>query len=285
VICLVGPTGVGKTTTVAKLAATCKLRHARRVGLITSDTYRIAAVEQLRTYAGIIGLPAPGCEVKLVPHEGKLEMRARGPNITPGYVREPELTAAAFDADGWYYTGDAGRLADPTDPRKGIVFDGRIAEDFKLTSGTWVNVGALRVAVLSAGAPLIQDLVVAGEGQAEIGLLIFPSLPGCRALAGEAARLDALVVDTTVRARLLAALERHNAEHAGSSRRIGRALLLVDPPALDAGEITDKGYINQRAVLRQRAALVARLYAEPPGDDVLVLAAPTAGPRASSERP
>jgi len=233
--------------------------------LITTVHFPIA-------HAGIIGLPAPGCEVKLVPREGKLELRARGPNITPGYVREPELSAAAFDADGWFLTGDAGRLADPADPRKGIVFDGRIAEDFKLTSGTWVNVGALRVAVLTAGAPLIQDLVVAGEGQAEIGLLIFPSLPGCRALAGEAAGPDALIADPELRARLVAALERHNAEHNASSRRIGRALLLAEPPALDAGEITDKGYVNQRAVLRRRAALVARLYAEPPGDEVLVLA-------------
>ncbi|MBA3547931.1 MAG: feruloyl-CoA synthase, partial [Nannocystis sp.] len=222
-------------------------------------------------HAGIIGLPAPGCEVKLVPREGKLEMRARGPNITPGYVREPELSIAAFDEDGWYITGDAGRLADPCDPRKGIVFDGRIAEDFKLTSGTWVNVGAVRIAALATGCSAIQDLVVAGEGQAEIGVLVFPSLPGCHALTGRPAALDVLVADAVVRAEVIAALESYNTEHAGSSRRIGRALLLVDPPALDAGEITDKGYINQRAVLRQRAALVAKLYAEPPSDDVLVL--------------
>lgn len=232
--------------------------------LITTVHFPIA-------HAGIIGLPAPGCEVKLVPREGKLEMRARGPNITPGYVREPELSAAAFDEHGWYYTGDAGRLADPADPRKGIVFDGRIAEDFKLTSGTWVNVGAVRIAALAVGGSAIQDLVVAGEGQVEIGVLVFPSLPGCRALAGSTAGLEPLVADQSVRAHIIAALERYNVEHAGSSRRIGRALLLVDPPALDAGEITDKGYINQRAVLRQRAALVARLYAEPAADDVLVL--------------
>ncbi len=232
--------------------------------LITTVHFPIA-------HAGIIGLPAPGCEVKLVPREGKLEMRARGPNITPGYVREPELTAAAFDEHGWYYTGDAGRLADPADPRKGIVFDGRIAEDFKLTSGTWVNVGAVRIAALAVGGSAIQDLVVAGEGQVEVGVLVFPSLPGCRALAGSTAGLDTLVAEDSVRAHIKAALERYNVEHAGSSRRIGRALLLALPPALDAGEITDKGYINQRAVLRQRAALVARLYAEPAADDVLVL--------------
>jgi feruloyl-CoA synthase len=231
--------------------------------LITTVHFPIA-------HAGIIGLPAPGCEVKLVPHEGKLEMRARGPNIMPGYVREPEQTAAAFDEHGWYRTGDAGRLADPADPRKGIVFDGRVAEDFKLTSGTWVNVGVLRLAVLAAGAATMQDAVVAGEGQAEIGLLVFPSPGGCSALAPDCEGLDALVHDPRVRAAVLAALERHNAEQDGSSRRIGRCLLLSDPPALDAGEITDKGYINQRAVLRRRADAVARLYAEPPDPAVLV---------------
>jgi feruloyl-CoA synthase len=232
--------------------------------LITTVHFPIA-------HAGIIGLPAPGCEVKLVPIEGKLEMRARGPNITPGYVREPALSEAAFDADGWYRTGDAGRLADPADPRKGIVFDGRVAEDFKLTSGTWVNVGALRIAVLAAGGSTMQDAVVAGEGQAEVGLLVFPSLLACRALAPDLTELAQLTADPRVRAEVLAALERYNAEHAVSSRRVGRALLLVDPPALDAGEITDKGYINQRAVLTRRAELVALLYADPPGDAVLVL--------------
>jgi len=233
--------------------------------LITTVHFQIA-------HAGIIGLPAPGCEVKLVPHEGKLEMRARGPNITPGYVREPALSEAAFDADGWYCTGDAGRLADPADPRKGIVFDGRVAEDFKLTSGTWVNVGAVRVAALAAGSPVLQDAVVAGEGQAQIGLLVFPSFAGCRALAPEVTELEALVHDPRVRDHVVAALERHNTEHSVSSRRIGRVLLLIEPPALDAGEITDKGYINQRAVLRRRADAVAMLYVDPPGPDVLVLA-------------
>ena len=252
-------------------------RQARSAPLFMASAWGATETAPLNTtvhfpidHAGIIGLPAPGCEVKLVPREGTLEMRARGPNITPGYVREPELTIAAFDEDGWYYTGDAGRLADPCDPRKGIVFDGRIAEDFKLTSGTWVNVGAVRIAALATGSAAIQDLVVAGEGQPEVGVLVFPSLPGCRALTGTSAGLDVLVADAAVRAEIVAALERYNAEHAGSSRKIGRALLLVDPPALDAGEITDKGYINQRAVLRQRALFVTRLYAEPPEDDVLV---------------
>ena len=222
-------------------------------------------------HAGIIGLPAPGCEVKLVPAEGKLEMRARGPNITPGYVQEPEQSAAAFDEEGWYRTGDAGRLADPADPRKGIVFDGRVAEDFKLTSGTWVNVGVLRVAALAAAGAVMQDAVVAGEGQVEVGLLVFPNLAECRALAPELSEVAALLADPRVRTAVQAGLSRHNREHAVSSRRVARALLLGEPPALDAGEITDKGYINQRAVLTRRASEVARLYAEPRDAAVIVV--------------
>lgn len=223
-------------------------------------------------HAGIIGLPAPGCELKLVPREGKLEMRVRGPNITPGYVQQPTQTRAAFDADGFYRTGDAGRLADPTDPRKGVVFDGRVAEDFKLTSGTWVNVGAVRVAAIAAASPVLQDAVVAGEGQAEVGLLGFPSLAGCRALAGlPEASLEVLLANATVVERLAAGLAAHNAESGSSSRCIARVLLLAEPPALDAGEITDKGYINQRAVLTRRADAVTRLYATPVDPSVVVI--------------
>lgn len=215
------------------------------------------------SHAGIIGLPAPGCELKLVPREGKLEMRVRGPNVTPGYVQQPEQTRAAFDDDGWFRTGDAGRLADPADPRKGIVFDGRVAEDFKLTSGTWVNVGAVRVAAIAASSPVLQDAVVAGEGQAEIGLLGFPSLAGCRALAGlPDASLAELVTLPEIREAIVRGLAALNAEAGSSSRCVARVLLLIEPPALDAGEITDKGYINQRAVLARRADDVARLYTE-----------------------
>lgn len=233
--------------------------------LVTTVHYKIE-------HAGIIGLPAPGCELKLVPREGKLEMRVRGPNITPGYVQQPEQTRAAFDTDGFYKTGDAGRLADPLDPRKGIVFDGRVAEDFKLTSGTWVNVGAVRVAAIAAGSPVLQDAVVAGEGQADIGLLGFPNLAGCRALAGlPEATLEELIALPEIRGRLAAGLAAYNAEAGSSSRSVARVLLLTEPPALDAGEITDKGYINQRAVLTRRAGEVGRLYAEPEDPAVLVL--------------
>lgn len=222
-------------------------------------------------HAGIIGLPAPGCVLKLVPREGKLEMRVKGPNVTPGYHRQPELTAAAFDAEGFYCIGDAGRLADPTDPRRGVVFDGRVAEDFKLTSGTWVHVGALRVAAIAAAAPIVQDAVVAGEGRDVVGLLVFLNPDGCRTIAPDVPA-DSFADDPRILAHLQATLAAHNARAGASSRRIGRALILREPPAIDAGEITDKGYINQRAVLRRRAADVARLHAEPPPAGVLAFA-------------
>ena len=225
--------------------------------------------------AGNIGLPLPGCEIKLAPAEGRLELRVRGPNITPGYWKRPDLTAAAFDAEGWYKSGDAGRLADPGDPAKGLVFDGRIGENFKLLSGTWVNVGALRVAAIAAGAPVIEDAVVTGHDGDEIGLLVFPSLAGCRRLCPHLpgdAPLAALIAEAAVRRALTEGLARHNAATLGSSQRIGRVLLLEEPPSIDRGEITDKGYVNQRAVLTRRADRVRELHAATPGPTVIAIA-------------
>jgi feruloyl-CoA synthase len=224
--------------------------------------------------AGNIGLPAPGCEIKLVPEGDKIEIRVRGPNVTPGYWRRPDLTRAAFDAEGFYCPGDAVRLADPADPVRGIVFDGRLGENFKLTSGTWVTVGALRVAVIAAGAPVIEDAVVTGHDRDEIGLLVFPSLAGCRALCPHLpadAPLAALIAERAARDALAAGLVRYNTGAGGSSHRIARALLLDRPPSIDKGEITDKGYLNQRAVLTNRADLVERLHAAAPAPDVICL--------------
>ncbi len=230
--------------------------------------------------AGVIGLPAPGCELYLVPKSGKLELRVGGPGVTPGYLDMPEATAAAFDERGAYITGDAGKLADPEHPARGVVFDGRLAEDFKLTSGTWVNAGKLRLAVIAASGGVAQDAVVVGEGRDAVGLLVFPGLAACRALVAAAAgddsaaalELPALIRDARVRAALTRGLSAYNAQNSSSSRRVARALLLEEPPRIDAGEITDKGYINQRAVIERRARLVDRLYAEPPAPDVLALA-------------
>ena len=214
--------------------------------------------------AGVIGIPAPGSEIKMIPNAGKLEMRVRGPNVTPGYYKRDDLTREAFDEDGFYKIGDAGRLADPDDPAKGILFDGRVAEDFKLLTGSWVSTGTLRVAAIAAGAPIIQDAVVAGHDRDEVGLLVFPSPVGAAKVAGldPGTPLPEIVANQEVREALRTGLTAYNAENPGSSARIGRALLLKEPPNIDANEITDKGYINQRAVLERRTRLVETLYSD-----------------------
>ena len=200
---------------------------------------------------GVIGLPVAGCELKLVPAAGKLEVRVKGVNVTPGYFRRDDLTRAAFDEEGFYRIGDAVKLADPADASKGLVFDGRVAEDFKLTTGTWVNVGTVRVKLIAAADPLIQDAVITGHDRDEVGALVFLT-PAARALSPD-----------ELRARLAAALGKLAAE-GGSSTHPARLLVADEPPSIDANEITDKGYMNQRAVLERRAALVARLYSADP---------------------
>jgi feruloyl-CoA synthase len=197
--------------------------------------------------AGVIGLPVAGCELKLVPSAGKLEVRVRGPNVTPGYYQRSDLTRAAFDDEGFYRIGDAVKLADPADPAKGIVFDGRVAEDFKLSTGTWVHAGAVRVKLIAAADPLIQDAVITGHDRAEVGALVFLS-PGTKDMSHAA-----------VTSRLSGVLRKLAAE-GGSSMHPTRLLVMAEPPSIDANEITDKGYMNQRAVLERRAALVEKLY-------------------------
>ena len=222
--------------------------------------------------AGVVGLPMPGCEIKMVPNAGKYELRVRGENVTPGYWKRDDLTQRAFDEEGFYKTGDAGRFLDENDPVKGLVFDGRVAEDFKLSSGTWVRVGELRIKAIGALEPVAQDIVVTGHDRDEVGLLIFASL-GCRALAGlpADAQLAQALSQPAVCDRVRAGL-RKLAESGGSSTYATRALLLEEPPSIDAGEITDKGYINQNAVLKRRAELVEKLYADPPAPEVIVFA-------------
>jgi feruloyl-CoA synthase len=201
--------------------------------------------------AGVIGLPVAGCELKLVPAAGKLEVRVRGPHVTPGYYKRPELTQAAFDEEGFYRIGDAVKFADANDPAKGIVFDGRVAEDFKLGTGTWVHVGALRVKLIAAGDPIIQDAVITGHDRNEIGALVFLS-PAARGM--------------DVEEKLIQILESFKDEP--SSTRITRLMVMAEPPSIDANEITDKGYMNQRAVLERRVALVEKLYS---GKDSVVI--------------
>jgi len=216
--------------------------------------------------SGYVGLPVPGVELKLAPVDGKLEARLRGPAITPGYWRDPEANAKAFDEEGYYRLGDALQWIDEADPDKGFRFDGRIAEDFKLSTGTWVSVGPLRARTIAHFAPYFRDVAIAGENRDDIAILAFPDFDALAALcAHRAAAGDpaALIADPNIRreiARLLASLA---AEATGSSTRIARAILLETPPSLDKGEVTDKGSINQRAVLKHRADLVSELYVKP----------------------
>jgi len=223
--------------------------------LVTNVHYRIDR-------AGIIGLPVPGCEVKLVPTMDKLAVRIRGDNITPGYWKDEANTREAFDEEGYYKIGDAVRFADPDQPEWGLVFDGRLDENFKLPSGTWVDVGSLRLKVIEACAPVIQDAVITGHDRDTVGVLIFPSHDGCRAVSGESGEssLQSLLSHPKVHAHICAGLAEHNANNPGGSTRVHHALLMEEPPSMDAGEITDKGYINQAKVLERRAELVERLY-------------------------
>jgi feruloyl-CoA synthase len=238
----------------------------------TAPTCTFAVGTDVR--AGDIGLPVPGVQVKLVPTDGKLEIRFKGPNVMPGYWRMPAETAAAFDEEGFYCTGDAVRLRDGQDPANGLVFDGRIAEDFKLSSGTFVSVGPLRTKAILAGHPLVQDVVVAGLNRDDIRLLVFPRLDDARRLAasaglGAAATPAQVLGSLPVRAFFQSWLDTLHAQGTGSSSRPTAMLLMAEPPSLDQGEVTDKGSINLRLVLQLRAALVERLFDDALAADVI----------------
>ena len=220
--------------------------------------------------SGNIGLPAPGVTLKLVPNGDKTEVRVRGPSVMSGYLEEPALSADAFDDEGFYKMGDAVRFADPSNPKLGLVFDGRVAEDFKLASGTWVSVSHVRTGLVGLAGGVLADVVVCGQDRDELAILAWPSVAGGRALAGDRP-LGELARSAEVRERVVAILRDWNAHHPSTSTRIARALLLETPPSIDAGEITDKGYTNQRATLTRRADDVARLYA--PERDPAVLEA------------
>jgi feruloyl-CoA synthase len=223
--------------------------------------------------AGYVGLPAPGCEVKLVPVAGKLEARFRGPHVMAGYWRMDAAGAAeAFDEEGYYRSGDALKFVDPHKPELGLMFDGRIAEDFKLSSGTFVSVGPMRARVISEGAPYVQDVVVTGMNRDDVGALVFPRLDDCRRLADLPASASAgeIVSAPAVRAFFTSLIARLNRESTGGATTIARLRLLDVAPSLDLGEITDKGSINQRAVLTHRAELVDAMHG-PRGSDPLVI--------------
>jgi feruloyl-CoA synthase len=245
------------------------------LGATESSPYAISTGSD-GALSGRIGLPVPGVEVKLSPVGSKLEARLRGPNITPGFFRQPELTAASFDEEGFYKLGDAVRWVDETDPALGLVFDGRINEDFKLSTGTWVSVGPLRVKFLQHFGGLAQDVVIAAPDRAGITALVFPAFDACAALAPDlpaGATPDQVASHPAVRAKMSALLEDFARHQSGSATTVARMILLTTRPSLDAREITDKGSLNQKAVLTNRAALVDDLYTDPPPAHVIACAA------------
>jgi feruloyl-CoA synthase len=223
--------------------------------------------------SGHVGLPVPGNDAKLVPNNGKLEVRARGPNVTPGYWRQPELSKAAFDEEGFYKFGDALKPADPRDFHAGFDFDGRIAEDFKLASGTWVSVGPLRARFIAACAPLVRDVVIAGLNRDEISAIVVLDLDGCRLINATLPFDDiaATAADRLIRDAFRERFAKFLATSTGSSTRITRAILLDGPLSIDRGEVTDKGSINQRAVLEHRSQLIEILYSPTPPAHVITL--------------
>jgi feruloyl-CoA synthase len=224
--------------------------------------------------SGVIGIPVPGTILKLVPNAGKLEVRVKGPNVFPGYWKNPEATAKAFDADGFYRIGDAMKFVDPSRPELGLLFDGRVSEDFKLLTGTWVHVGAIRVAGIDALKPVAQDIVVTGHDRNTVGFLVFPNLPECRRLCSDLpadAAVEEVLAHPAVRTCVAQGLRTMRANGSGSSMFASNALLMAEPPSAEAGEITDKGYLNQRLVLNRRAHLVNALYAEQPDQTVIQL--------------
>jgi len=277
----------------ARLRAIAAARSERPVPLTsswgTTETAPAATSAHFRDPpSGCIGVPLPGVEVKLAPVADRLEIRVRGPNVTPGYFRQPQHTEAAFDEEGFYRSGDAVSLIDPHDPNRGLRFEGRIAEDFKLLTGTWVCAGALRLALLSAAGGLLSDAVICGQDSEFVAALAWlnqteaarlcqaderPEERACDDRGAHRAFDERAAADhPRVRARLAQALAQLG-QDAGSAGRIERLLLLAEPPSLDAGEVTDKGYLNQRACLQRRAAEVARLYAPQP--DPAVIRRPT----------
>jgi feruloyl-CoA synthase len=243
----------------------------------TSPSCTFALGTEVRS--GDIGLPVPGVEVKVAAVDGKHEVRFRGPNVMSEYWRAVEETMEAFDSEGFYKTGDAVRFRDATDPTRGLVFDGRLAEDFKLDTGTFVSVGPLRAKIIQFGDPCVQDAVITGLNRNELGALIVPRADSVRKLAGVApdAPLPEVLHLPAVRAFFQQMADRLWREATGSANRIARLHVLAEPPSIDKGEITDKGSINQRAVLTYRAALVEALYEGSASDPFLILPNKTRG--------
>jgi feruloyl-CoA synthase len=261
-------------TELATNASGVRIPFVTGLGATESAPFALCAGDADFT-GGRIGVPAPGVELKVAQVGEQWEGRLRGPNITPGYWAEEDLTRAAFDEDGYYKLGDALGLFDPIDPTKGFTFQGRINEDFKLSTGTWVRVGPLRGRLLAELGDLVQDVAIAGPDRDFVVALLFPNMDGCRARCGAAAReLPATEVlrAPAVTSRIAGVLQRLAEETGGLSTSVARAMFMEQPPSIDAHETTEKGSINQKAVLANRAALVDRLYAERPPANVIQVA-------------
>jgi feruloyl-CoA synthase len=254
---------------------TCGERIMMATGLGATETSPMALQCTWDTeHSGVIGIPMPGVEAKLVPNGSKTEIRVKGPNVTPGYWKEPELTRQAFDEEGYYRFGDAVRFLDSQDVNKGLIFDGRLAEDFKLSSGTFVNVGPLRNKIIHWFAPYVTDVVIAGHDRNYLAVLLIPNLEASRAMAAglpKTASTAEILGHEAVRMRFSSLLQSFATQATGNSNRVERAILLEEPPSLDAGEITDKGSLNQRAILSRRASLVEEMYEPSPPGHVLTI--------------
>ena len=228
-----------------------------------TETQGITVVHWLTERVGLIGLPLPGITLKLVPNGSKLEVRVKGPTVTPGYHGREDLTQAAFDDEGYYSLGDAAKFIDENNPEQGLVFDGRVTEDFKLDSGTWVSVGTLRAHAVAAASPLVFDCIVCGQDKPFVALLAWPNMQAAIQFTGKS-NIDEVLADPKLRDAIRDKFAAHNAAQQGTSSRVRRVLLMAEPPSIDGHEITDKGYVNQRATLERRKALVDALYAGGP---------------------
>ena len=255
-----------------RLQALAVAETGHRIPLTTmygaTETQGITVTHWATERVGLVGLPLPGITLKLVPNGSKFEVRVKGPTVTTGYHGDPEKTAEAFDEEGFYKLGDAAKFVDDNDPAQGLVFDGRVTEDFKLDSGTWVSVGVLRPDLVAACSPYVQDAVIVGQDKPFIGALFWPSMAGMQALAADEGPGSPIEKLTAIIGDRLAAF---NATAGGSSRRIARFTIMTEPPSIDAGEITDKGYVNQRATLERRHELAESLYAKTPAEGVVTV--------------
>jgi len=253
---------LAKKTTGNDLQLICGWGATETAPLATSTYFKLDK-------PGNIGLPVPGMEIKMVPIGNKMELRLKGPNVTPGYLKRKDLTEKAFDEEGFYLIGDAGRLVDPEDPSKGIDFDGRVVENFKLLTGTWVDVGSLRLAVVNSCAPYFQDGIVTGHDKDYIGFLAWPNIEACKNFIGEDVSLEKLLRHPKLIEEIKNKINLHNKSFPGSSTKIKKIILMDKPPSFDDNEITDKGYVNQSSALSSRFELVEKIYSDSEIEDVI----------------